>query len=247
MAKAERDAMKAVEDEENTKAILTPNVHVQPKDDLPGEIPPSQSKRSLLYQPSGSTQSHISMKSPPFRPRVKMEPQNDHSQDTLSYTPYDPFNLQIKSEAPFFPNQPKTPQSQVKMGRRTDHSLNPFSYSPSEPLHLPVKTELASGPPFNLFTPPPLHSQQDHHGLSPSEVALQEIVKLQVKQTELSALIAEQQRISSLPVQEPPTFGGSFFDYLIFMRAFEKIILEPGVGTQGTIVLFEQVYNRQGK
>ena len=49
-------------------------------------------------------------------------------------------------------------------------------------------------------------------------------MKLQVKQTEISSLIAEQQRISSLPIQEPPTFGGSFFGYPVFMRAFETII-----------------------
>jgi len=50
---------------------------------------------------------------------------------------------------------------------------------------------------LNPFIPSPPHPQQEHPALSPSEVALQEIVKLQFKQTELSALIAEQQRISS--------------------------------------------------
>lgn len=49
-------------------------------------------------------------------------------------------------------------------------------------------------------------------------------MKLQAKQTELSALIAEQQRISFLPIQEPPTFNGNYFDYPIFVIAFETII-----------------------
>ncbi|CAB4008321.1 uncharacterized protein LOC110040095, partial [Paramuricea clavata] len=57
-----------------------------------------------------------------------------------------------------------------------------------------------------------------------SDVTLQEMIKLQIKQTELSAMIAEQQRMQSLPVQEPPTFNGNSFDYPVFMRAFETII-----------------------
>lgn len=76
----------------------------------------------------------------------------------------------------------------------------------------------------NPFTPPSVKLDPRKKGPSPSEVALQEIVKLQAKQTELSALIAEQQRISSLPIKEPPTFSGNYFDYPIFMRAFETII-----------------------
>ena len=50
------------------------------------------------------------------------------------------------------------------------------------------------------------------------------MIKLQAKQTELSFLIAEQQKISSLPVQEPPMFNGNFFDYPSFIRALETII-----------------------
>ncbi|KAK3719410.1 hypothetical protein QZH41_004702 [Actinostola sp. cb2023] len=37
-------------------------------------------------------------------------------------------------------------------------------------------------------------------------------------------MLANQQRISSLPVQEPPTFNGDFFEYPTFVRAFEAII-----------------------
>lgn len=76
---------------------------------------------------------------------------------------------------------------------------------------------------------------------SPSEVALQEIVRLQAKQTELSALIAEQQRISSLPTQEPPTFNGNYFDYPIFMRAFETIV-EVRVSTNKERLYFLNKY-----
>ena len=110
------------------------------------------------------------------------------------------------------------------MEHQTDYFLNPFSYSPSEPFRLPVKTEFTSAMPLNPVTPSLSYPQQVHYAPNPSEVELQEIVKLQVKQTELSSVIAEQQRISSLPVQEPPTFGGSFFDYPIFTRAFKTVI-----------------------
>jgi len=74
----------------------------------------------------------------------------------------------------------------------------------------------------NTFAPQLLEPKKESP--SPSEVTLQEIVKLQTKQTKLSALITEQQQINSLPIQEPPTFSGNYFDYPIFMRAFETII-----------------------
>lgn len=74
----------------------------------------------------------------------------------------------------------------------------------------------------NTFAPQLLEPKKESPG--PREVTLQEIVKLQTKQTKLSALITEQQQINSLPIQEPPTFSGNYFDYPIFMRAFETII-----------------------
>lgn len=67
-------------------------------------------------------------------------------------------------------------------------------------------------------------SQPQISGIQLGETTLQEMVKLQIKQTELSAMIADQQRIQSLPIQEPPSFDGSLFDYPIFTRAFETII-----------------------
>ena len=58
----------------------------------------------------------------------------------------------------------------------------------------------------------------------PSDSCLRDLLKLQERQTELSAMIANQQRTSLLPVQEPPMFSGDYFDYLIFIRAFETMI-----------------------
>ena len=54
--------------------------------------------------------------------------------------------------------------------------------------------------------------------------AIRELINLQEKQTELSTLIANQQKISSLPVQEPPVFNGNVLDYPAFIQAFEAII-----------------------
>ena len=47
-----------------------------------------------------------------------------------------------------------------------------------------------------------------------------------IKTEELSSvvnLIAEQQRMSLLPVQRPPVFSGDYFDYATFINAFESL------------------------
>lgn len=133
--------------------------------------------------------------------------------------------------APFIPKETTTP---VKCEVATP--TYPFIQQPLEPPLdpplIPVRLEAEARVPLNPFTPssfelPPVPVERrslSSTNPSPSEVALQEIVRLQAKQTELSALIAEQQRISSLPTQEPPTFNGNYFDYPIFMRAFETIV-----------------------
>ena len=59
---------------------------------------------------------------------------------------------------------------------------------------------------------------------TPQDVTLKQIVNLQAKQAELSALIVNQQRASTLPSQEPPVFKGSYFDYLTFIAAFDAMI-----------------------
>ena len=53
---------------------------------------------------------------------------------------------------------------------------------------------------------------------------LQEIVSLQAKQAELSSLIINQQKISNLPIKEPPVFSGDYFEYPAFITAFDSII-----------------------
>ena len=53
---------------------------------------------------------------------------------------------------------------------------------------------------------------------------LRDFVTLQAKQAELSALIVDQARMSCLPAQEPPVFNGNYFDYPVFISAFDAII-----------------------
>jgi hypothetical protein len=57
-----------------------------------------------------------------------------------------------------------------------------------------------------------------------NDASIHDILYLQAKQTELSAMIVEQHRTSLLPLQEPPVFDGNYFDYPVFIRAFEVII-----------------------
>ncbi len=57
-----------------------------------------------------------------------------------------------------------------------------------------------------------------------NDASIHDILHLQAKQTELSAMIVEQHRTSLLPLQEPPVFDGNYFDYPVFICAFEVII-----------------------
>ena len=69
------------------------------------------------------------------------------------------------------------------------------------------------------------------------ESTLLELIKLQEKQAELTALIASQQRMSSLPSQEPPTFSVEYLKYPVFIQAFEAII-ETKVNNDKDILYF---------
>ena len=194
MAKAERDAMEAIENEDNRNtAIQEPGCQAQSS--LNQDALPFIAKETLTPLPS---QEHCL----PLESKLQ------------EFTPLKPFTLP-PHELPLPP---------VKSEPKTYDRSNPFSPMTLQKLQLPVKREPQSAEVTNTEASSAVESQVQIAGSSPSEVVLQEIIKLQAKQTELSSLIAEQQRISSLPVQEPPTFSGSYFDYPVFMRAFETII-----------------------
>ena len=86
--------------------------------------------------------------------------------------------------------------------------------------------------PFAPMTPPIRGAATQDNNFAPEQgepttlpdVTLKQIVSLQAKQAELSALIVNQQRASTLPSQEPPVFKGSYFDYPTFIAAFDAMI-----------------------
>ena len=97
--------------------------------------------------------------------------------------------------------------------------------------NLPVKAEsFGIDPNAAPFVPKPgfqvpvLLKQQKDKSLEVDGTGLRELLALQTKQAELSALIVDQQKMSSLPAQEPPIFSGSYFDYPSFISAFDAII-----------------------
>ena len=111
----------------------------------------------------------------------------------------DKFTYQEKGKQPIKMN-PYSPPFLTK--------LDPSQVEPSTSAEL--KTNLKIG-----------QSQETN---SLNESTIKELIKLQERQTELSAAIANQQRINSLPVQEPPIFSGNVMEYPTFIQAFETII-----------------------
>ena len=97
--------------------------------------------------------------------------------------------------------------------------------------HPPVKAEpfeldpnTAPFTPRTSFQPLDLPEEQVYKASEVEITGLKELLALQTKQAELSALIVDQQKMSSLPAQEPPVFTGNYFDYPSFVSAFDAII-----------------------
>ena len=86
----------------------------------------------------------------------------------------------------------------------------------------PLAPAFVSTPPLEPLRPNYVIAR--HFQSSDVNTALQELVTLQAKQTELSSLIINQQKITNLPVKEPPVFSGDYFEYPAFVTAFESII-----------------------
>ena len=94
-----------------------------------------------------------------------------------------------------------------------------FSVNPYAPAFVPSTHLTPSLKPLReerVFTP-----RLQENGVN---TTLQEIVSLQAKQAELSSLIINQEKISNLPVKEPPVFSGDYFEYPAFVTAFDSII-----------------------
>ena len=85
---------------------------------------------------------------------------------------------------------------------------------------------------FNLPRPYG-YTRPSTFGFAPSTQAtepimnsLQQLVQVQTRQDELSALLTKQHVTNHLPVKEPPTFSGNVFDYPAFITAFDAIICD---------------------
>ena len=83
---------------------------------------------------------------------------------------------------------------------------------------------------LNPKTPPfepsngPVVSQVMQAGESSSHELIPEISSRTDELTAVVKLVAEQQRMSLLPAQQPPVFSGDHFDYATFISAFESLI-----------------------
>ena len=215
MARAERDAMKSLEEEEQERANKL--------EEATPKMVPVRSKLNEDAPPFVPMQS-----GPPAKTEVKFKASPNLFAPPLSQESPQPRKFECRSDTPLNPFHTPSPKPRgvsVKTEPRTyDSPFSALTPTPPGPSQTPAIEERHSSWPVNPFLSPVLKSEVEIAPPSPSEKALQEIIKLQAKQTELSALIAQQQRVSSLPVQEPPIFSGNYFDYPIFTRAFETII-----------------------
>ena len=82
---------------------------------------------------------------------------------------------------------------------------------------------------------------------TPQDATLKQILNLQAKQAELSALIVNQQRASTLPSQEPPVFNGSYFDYPTFIAAFDAMIDEKVDSEKDKLYFLSKYINSKGQ
>ena len=78
---------------------------------------------------------------------------------------------------------------------------------------------------------------------SNTNLALNQLINLQARQTELSSLLINQQKTFHLPVKEPPTFSGDSFEYPAFVTAFDSIIA-ANVSAEKDKLFFLEKYTR---
>ena len=71
-------------------------------------------------------------------------------------------------------------------------------------------------------------------------LALNQLINLQARQTELSSLLINQQRAFHLPMKEPPTFSGDSFENPAFLTAFDAIITANVSGEMDKLFFLEK-------
>ena len=115
-------------------------------------------------------------------------------------------------------NTAKQPENTAKGPEITAKPQEPESQLPEMKFKLDPST-----PPF-VPSFPALSKTPEGQNTVENKETLRELMTLQEKQTELSSMLIQQQRISHLPAKEPPFFTGDAFDYPAFVTAFDSII-----------------------
>ncbi|XP_068716052.1 titin homolog [Montipora foliosa] len=117
----------------------------------------------------------------------------------------------------------------VQIKRKTTRDER-FKSSPDEttvPETVKSETNRKSPPFVPKASPEALRTQtstQNREQFSNTNLALNQLISLLARQTELSSLFINQQKTFHLPVKEPPTFSGDSFEYPAFVTAFDSII-----------------------
>ena len=111
-----------------------------------------------------------------------------------------------------------------------------------------VKSEMdPNSPPFVPKNSPEVlrtqTSTQNCEQSSKTNLALNQLINLQARQTKLSSLLINQQKTFHLPVKEPSTFSGDSFEYPAFVTAFDSIIA-ANVSAEKDKLFFLEKYTR---
>ena len=132
---------------------------------------------------------------------------------------------------------------------KTETAVDDRFKLPPEEVTVPetVKGEMdPNSPPFvPKNSPEALCTQTSTQNCEPSNtnLALNQLINLQARQTELSSLLINQQKTFHLPVKEPPTFSGDSFEYPAFVTAFDSIIT-ANVSAEKDKLFFLKKYTR---
>ena len=134
-----------------------------------------------------------------------------------------------KSSIPSFMPVSKIP-AEIKDGKKPGTNLSAPIFIPKIPSLVPTSNPVLmhkskqqeSLIPSQL--PEAYNSQRSVSRSEPLNEMVSQLIGIQSKQMELTALLANQQRFHHLPIKEPPIFTGNPYEYFSFVIAFDSII-----------------------